>query len=116
MLETQLKELTQEVKGLREQLQLFVDASVNKYRETQTADTKTPDQPAQPSSDADNGTTVDDVKRLCQAVVRQDRTLKDTVKQVISDTGDGAKVLGDVPKDKLPAVEAEVRALLKSET
>ena len=113
MLETELKNLTAEIIKLREAIAAMstpaVVASVSAPRTEETAPQPAPES-AQPQQDLPT-VTVDDVLDLCMTLTRKDRTLKDSIKELIAKHGNGASTVKQVPPVNLPALAQALQAL-----
>lgn len=100
-LEAKIEKLTVAVEALTAQLAL-----------TQTQPkTKVPSEKAETTSaPKDEGPSVEDLQTLAMTIVRKDRTKKTPIKELIA-SYDGAKVIGEVPKDKLSELAEKMGAL-----
>lgn len=109
MLETEIKELKNEIRDLRLVINnLFLHLNggsdtMPTQAQSEQAEAEAP-QPAEPS-----GPTHEDLQAMCLEMVRNNRSLKTQIKDVIGKYG--ANVMADVPANKLPDVKAELEAL-----
>ena len=69
------------------------------------------DAPKAAKVDAADTVSEDDLQDLCMKIVRQDRTLRSAVKDIISTYGN-ARVIGDVPPADFGFLKADLEALL----
>jgi hypothetical protein len=116
MLEKELKDLTAEVKALRELLNTIAK-DVAFYRPE--ADMHTPaddvipgfEKPKEdPKSEPEKAVKREDVQSKCMEIVRADRSKKDSVAEIIASFG-GAKTLKEVKDDDLAALMTKLEAL-----
>jgi hypothetical protein len=101
-LEAKIEELTKAIHALTEQMQNGAVPAVEQPRE--------PQEPEQLDEQSDDTPSVEDLQALAMTIVRKDRSKKNAIKDLIASFG-GAKVIGDVPADKLPELAEKMGAL-----
>lgn len=117
MLETAIKELTEEVRTLRHVMETLRNISSDdaKALSEQTAKGK-PTSVEMPSEaeieaaveEAKNDIKREDLQAMCLAMVREDRSKKTAIKEALAVYG--AKVMADVPEDKLAELKTALEA------
>ena len=122
MLEVEIQKLTTEVASLRELLASMVVTlasgaplapapapAVKKQKAAQVVE-PVAEQEVKPEQVAVKGPSRDEVQELCMNLVREDRSRKADVKEIIASFG-GAATLKDVPESDLTELAAKLEAL-----
>ena len=97
MLEQEITLLREEVRALREALQVFGQKTLNQPKAEA------------PKAEAPKGPVMDDLQELCMQIVRADRSKKDAVKNTIAKYG--AETLVGVAAADYPTLFADLKAL-----
>lgn len=107
-LESKIENLTKAVEALTEQM--AKSASVETEPEPVQSKAKKPKPEAAPKDETPQGPTVEELQDLAMSKVREDRSKKNAIKDLIA-SYDGAKVIGDVPSEKLADLGKKLEAL-----
>lgn len=124
MLETAIKELTEEVRTLRHVMETLRNISASDAEALAKATAKPKAAPAPQPSEAEIEAAVEeakadapkadipkreDLQAMCLAMVREDRSKKVAIKSALAEYD--AKVMADVPEDKLAELKTALEAL-----
>ena len=111
MLEQEITLLREEVRALREALQVFGQTLNQPKAEAPKAEAPKAEAPKveAPKAEAPKGPVMDDLQELCMQIVRADRSKKDAVKNTIAKYG--AETLVGVATSDYPALFADLKAL-----
>lgn len=101
-LEAKIENLTKAVETLTEQLAKSQDVQIDVSEQTVPAEVQKIEQAEGPS--------VEDLQALAMKKVREDRTKKAAIKELIG-SYDGAKVIGEVPKGKLSELAKKLEVI-----
>lgn len=107
-LESKIENLTKAVEALTEQM--AKSASSETESKPVQSKAKKPKPEAEPKDETPQGPTVEELQDLAMSKVREDRSKKNAIKDLIA-SYDGAKVIGDVPSDKLADLGKKLEAL-----
>ena len=107
MLEKKIEELTNSIDTLiallRGEIKVFAEAKTAEQKRAASE----PAAPVAPAAPVDRK----ELQAICLAAVRRDRALKSEIKAILSESGNGAAVLADVPDELLPTVRDRLVAL-----
>lgn len=101
-LEAKIENLTKAVEALTDQLAKSQEAQIEAAEQAAPAEKQDTEQPQGPS--------VEDLQALAMKKVREDRTKKTAIKELIG-SYDGAKVIGEVPQDKLTELAEKLEVI-----
>ena len=109
-LESKIENLTKAVEALTEQMAKSEPLSVEADPNAVQSKAKKPKPEAELKDETPQGPTVEELQDLAMSKVREDRSKKNAIKDLIA-SYDGAKVIGDVPSDKLADLGKKLEAL-----
>ncbi len=124
MLETAIKELTEEVRTLRHVMETLRNISADDAKALSEQTAKAKPKPAPQPTEAEIEAAVEeakadapkadtpkreDLQAMCLAMVREDRSKKAAIKKALAVYD--AKVMADVPEDKLAELKTALEAL-----